>query len=65
VDIIEKLQVPGLILAGIVIWRLFVLLESRDRWYDKLLVELTSQGQTLSRVAAILDLICKRGGHSK
>ena len=67
-EFIDKLQVPGLMLAGLVIWWLFRLLDSRDKLYDRLAVELSDQGKTLSRMSAILDLICKRnstggGGH--
>jgi hypothetical protein len=64
VDWVEKLQVPGLILAGAVIYGLFRLLERRDELLNRLAVEvsgeLSSHGKTLERVAAILDLLCRK-----
>lgn len=68
---LEKLQAPGLILAGVVIYLLFriilLLLEerrdlekARQEQAEKAVVALAENTKTTARMAAILDLVCKR-----
>lgn len=54
---IEKLQAPGLLLAGLVIWWLFQLLRDRDKMIATELAETT---KVLTKVAVLLDVICRR-----
>jgi hypothetical protein len=54
---LEKLQAPGLILAGVVIWWLFRLVQDRDR---ELVRELKTHNELLMKLATLMDLICRR-----
>ena len=62
---IEKLQVPGLILAGIVIWLLFQLLRERDRLLQAVSLELAENTKTLVKLATLLDVICRKTRSSR
>lgn len=57
---IEKLQAPGLLLAGLVIWWLFQLLRDRDKQISEMAAELKSQNIVLVKIATLMDLICRR-----
>jgi hypothetical protein len=57
---LEKLQAPGLLLAGLVIWWLFQLLKDRDRQISEVAAELKAQNVVLSKIATLMDLICRR-----
>jgi hypothetical protein len=73
---LDKLQIPGLILAGFVIASLFILVyklidarnteRQADRVVlDKLVTEVADGNKVLYRAVSILDLICQnRGGSS-
>jgi hypothetical protein len=54
---LEKLQVPGLILAGAVIWLQF---KDRERLQSFISQELAGHTRIMIKVATLLDLICKR-----
>lgn len=64
ISLLEKLQVPGLILAAIVILLMFqlirLLIKQRDEANLRLATELAENTKTLSRMTVILDLICQR-----
>ena len=57
---VEKLQTPGLILAACVIWWLFQLLQRQIEANDKLTVEVSENGKTLAKLAALMDLVCAK-----
>jgi hypothetical protein len=60
VEWIEKLQAPGLILAGFVIWLLYQLIRQRDSQLTSLAAEVAENSKTISRMATYLEIICKR-----
>jgi hypothetical protein len=58
--LLDKLQTPGLILAGLTIWLLFKALAQAHKSLDNLSVEISESGKTTAKMAALLDLVCNR-----
>lgn len=61
-EYLEKLQAPGLILAGLVIWWLFKLLADRDKLISSLQAEVAESNKILVKIATLMDLIFRKSG---